>query len=126
MVVFSNRWLGPVVELLVSDDVAAAMLASTAAAARPLAQGRWELELVLWLENRSRQVGDDLDVADIAWTPEHFERQRRFLIDAVERAALGSRHSRALGLWTRMIADHPRDAVSVGRRWLWTAADAST
>jgi len=124
MVVFSNRWLGPVVELLVSHDVAAAMLASTAAAALPLAQGRWELELVRWLEDRTRELGDDLDVADIAWTPEHFERQRDFVVAAVQRAAVGSEHSRALGLWTRMIADHPRDAVSVGHRWLWATTDA--
>lgn len=124
MFVFSNHRLGAAVELLVSPEVAEAMLANTAAAARPLAQGRWELELVLWLEDRARRAGSYLDVAEIAWTPEHFERQRGFLIDAIERAALGSEHSRALALWTRQIADHPREAVSVGRRWLWTTEAA--
>lgn len=119
MVVYSNRRLGPAAELLVSSDVASAILWATAQAARPLAQSRWEHELVLWLEDRSRCLAVDLDVEDIAWSPENFERQRRFLTDAIERAALGSVHTRALALWARMIGAHPREWVIVGRRWQW-------
>ena len=125
MVVFSNERLGAAAELLVSALVAAEMLRSTAEAARPLAQSRWEHELILWLEDRSRGVGPGLDVTELAWTPEHFERQRRFLTDAIDRAALGSDHARALSLWRRMIEGHPREHVLVGRRWRWTA-DATT
>ncbi|CAN5796962.1 hypothetical protein BH11MYX2_BH11MYX2_05290 [soil metagenome] len=126
MVVYSNRRLGAATELLVSPDVASAMLAETAAAARPLAQGRWEHELVLWLEDRARFFvarGDaDLDVADIAWSPENFERQQRFVIDAIERAAVSSSHGRALQRWSTQIAQHPREHVLVGRRWAWASA----
>ena len=125
MLVFSNRRLGPAAELLVSPEVGAAMLRSTAEAARPLAQSRWEHELVVWLEDRSRRLGGDLDVGDIAWSPENFERQRSFLTEAIERAALGSDHARALGLWSRQIAGHPRDSIVVGRRWQWNTANAN-
>jgi hypothetical protein len=137
MVVFSNHRLGPSAELLVSDDVAMAVLTATATAARPFAEARWELELVLWLDRRSDQIGDVaasrsdsatrtssrggqvLDVADIAWTPEHFEPQRRFLIDAILRAAATAEHALAFDRWRRMIEAHPADSVQVGRRWQW-------
>jgi hypothetical protein len=129
MVVFSNQRLGPVAEVPVSPKIAAAMLRATAEAARPLAQGRWEYELVLWLEDRARLVESGLDagldVGEIAWTPDHFERQKCFVTDAIERAALGSEHGRALARWARLISDHPREWVVVGRRWIW-AAEASS
>ena len=125
MVVFSNEHLGASVELLVSPVVAATMLRSTAQAARPLAQSRWEHELVLWLEDRSHALGPRLDVAELAWTPDHFECQRRFLTDAIDRAALGSEHARALSLWYRLIEAHPRELILVGRRWRW-ATEAPT
>ncbi len=124
MVVFSNQRLGAIAEILVSPVVASAMLRLTAEAARPLAQSRWEHELILWLEDRSRALGSAFDVAEIAWTPDNFERQRRFLTDAIDRASLGSEHIRPLAMWARMIVAHPREHVVVGRRWRW-AADAA-
>jgi hypothetical protein len=127
MVVFSNRRLGPAAELMVSPEVGTAMLQSAAEAARPLAESRWEHELVVWLEDRSRSPWPELelDVADIAWSPENFERQRAFLIGSIERAALASDHARALGRWCRLIADHPRESIVVGRRWQWIGAGVS-
>lgn len=125
MVVFSNHRLGAAVELLVSHDVAIHMLQATAEAARPLAQGRWEHELVLWLEDRSRQPGTGLDVGELAWTPDNFERQKRFVADAIERAAGGSEHARALSLWRKMIEGHLREHVVVGRRWRWASSIVS-
>jgi hypothetical protein len=135
MVVFSNHRLGPSAELLVSDDVAVAVLKATANAARPFSEARWELELVLWLDRRAIQIEDAgrsdgasrtssrggmvLDVADIAWTPEHFEAQRRFLIEAILRAAEMADHALAFDRWRRMIEGHPADSVVVGRRWQW-------
>ena len=65
------------------------------------------------------------DVSDIAWTPEHFERQRAFLVDAIQRAHEGSRHARALARWCEMILAHPREAVSVGRRWQWLSIETT-
>jgi hypothetical protein len=125
MVVFSNHRLGPAAELLVSPEVASAMLRETAEAARPLAQGRWEHELVLWLEDRSRNPGPAVDVSEFAWSPDNFERQRQFVTDAIERASLGSEHARAFALWAKMIVGHPRESVVVGRRWRWTGQVAS-
>lgn len=122
MVVYSNRRLGAATELLLSPEVATALLAETAAAARPLAQGRWELELVLWLEDRAQRLPMDLDVDDIAWSPENFERQKRFVIEAIERAAITSSNARALGLWCRLFDAHAREHVVVGRRWQWVGS----
>jgi hypothetical protein len=130
MIVFSNRRLGPATELLVSAAVAEAMLHATAAAARPRAEARWEHELVRWLEGRvagpepaaisqprARPPEAIIDVGEIAWTPENFDRQRGFLLRAIERAAETSEHARALRLWAQMIEAHPKDSVQFGRRW---------
>jgi hypothetical protein len=125
MVVFSNRRLGPSAELLVSREVASELLREVAAAARPPAQARWEHELVSWLERCAAARGTQIDVTDIAWTPEHFERQRRFLIDAIGRALASSRHGRALTRWCAMIEAHPRESVQVGRRWQWPREEAT-
>jgi hypothetical protein len=118
MVVFSNHRLGPSAELLISDEVAAILLRATAAAAQPLAEARWELELVRWLEARATAIRD-LDIADIAWTPEHFERQRAFLLGAILRASAGSLHPMAFERWRRLVEAHPAESVQVGRRWQW-------
>src|SRR5450432_1944814 len=115
MVVFSNLHLGPSSELFVSDDVAVAMLLATAATARHVAEARWERELVEWLERRASATSKALDIAEIAWTPDHFEAQRRFLIEAIARAAEGSMHATAFQRWRRMIEAHPPDSVQVGR-----------
>jgi hypothetical protein len=119
MVVFSNHRLGPSCELFVSDDVARAVLRETATAARPFAEARWEVELVLWLDSRADAGSQVLDVADIAWTPDHFEAQRRFVIEAIQRAARCGEHALAFDRWRSMIQAHPADAVQVGRRWQW-------
>lgn len=118
MIVFSNHRLGPAAELLVSPEVAASMLRETALAASSTATGWWERELVRWLDHR---VGRSLDVGEVAWSPENFEHQRRFLIGAITEAARTSEHARALGRWAAMIEAHPRDSVQVGRRWIWLA-----
>ena len=122
MVVFSNQRLGASAELLVSDDVAAEMLRATAEQARPFAEARWERELVDWLARRAESKGP-LDVSEIAWTPDHFEAQRRFLLSAIERAAEGSEHGLAFDRWRRLIEAHPRDSVQVGRRWQWNVSN---
>jgi hypothetical protein len=124
MVVFANRRLGPAVELVVSPEAASELLREVAQAAQPFAAARWEHELVTWLERCAASESAVLDVTDIAWTPEHFERQRTFLLEAVQRAAVASAHGRALGRWAAMIEAHPRDSVQVGRRWQWPTLHA--
>jgi hypothetical protein len=127
MVVFSNHRLGPSAELLVSRGVAAELLAEVAAAARPDARARWEHELVAWLERCAAAASDaEVDVSDIAWTPEHFEHQRGFLLAAIRRAETASAHGRALARWGGMIEAHPRELVAVGRRWQWPASAVTT
>ncbi|HUJ63516.1 MAG TPA: hypothetical protein VLX92_33685 [Kofleriaceae bacterium] len=121
MVVLTNRRLGPGAELIVSPEVGRAMLHATALAARALASSRWECELADWLERRAEAGGPQLDVSEIAWTPEHFEAQRQFAASAVARAATSSEHAGALVRWQRLIEGHPRDSVQVGRRWQWAA-----
>ena len=123
MVVFSNQRLGASAEYLVSNEVALEMLRATAAQAHPVAAARWEHELVRWLERRAADnLGlATLDVGEIAWTPEHFEAQRAFLLAAIARAAEGSEHGLAFDRWRRLIEAHPRDSVQVGRRWNWPA-----
>jgi hypothetical protein len=153
MVVFSNHRLGPSAELLVSREVAVEILREVAAAAGPRARARWEHELVTWLERlandqapavdeRSEAIGGGypagspgraadrvprgIDVSDIAWTPEHFERQRGFLIEAIRSVIESSRNARALARWAGMIEAHPRESVQVGRRWQWPISQVTT
>jgi hypothetical protein len=121
MVVFANRRLGPAAEVMVSCEVASGMLQAVASAARPVAAARWEHELVRWLESRAARVPSLIDVSEIAWTPEHFEHQQRFMITAVEHAAAASEHARPLLRWAHQIAGYTRDAVPFGRRWAWNA-----
>ena len=117
MVVFSNQRLGPTAELLVSNEVAAEMLWATAQAACPAANARWEFELVAWLSHRATAMRDHLDVAEIAWTPEHFELQLQFLVAAIRQAAQASSHASALERWCGLVEAYPRVCVQVSRRW---------
>lgn len=122
MLVFSNERLGASVEIVVSNEVAAAMLQQVADAIRTRAEARWELELLRWLDDRARAAGRTtgtlaIDVSEIAWTRDHFDAQRWFLIDAVARATMHSDHGAALDRWRRMIEAHPRESVQFGRRW---------
>ncbi len=118
MVVFSNRHLGPSTELVMSAELAAAMLGAVRDAAAGAAHARWEHELVAWLERRAARPEGTLDVGDLAWTPDHFEPQRVFMIDAIARAALAAHeHAAALRRWREMIAAHPKAQVRAGRRW---------
>jgi hypothetical protein len=126
VVVFSNQRLGPSAELVVSNEVAAAMLQATADAIRTRVEARWEHELLRWLDERARAVGrltttETLDVGEIAWTRDHFDAQRWFLVDAIVRAAMHSEHASALERWRQMIEAHPKGSVQLARRWTWTS-----
>ena len=117
MVVLSNRRLGPAAELVVSRRVAAEVFGAAAVVAASRADGRWERELAHWLSTRAI-APEDVDVGDIAWTPEHFESQRRFLLAVLEAACAGAADRRTLERWAALIEAHPRESVQVGRRWL--------
>jgi len=118
MVVLSNRQLGPGAELWVSSTLAREIVREVAEAARATAHDRWEHELVRWLVQRAG-VGAGIDVGEIAWSPEHFEAQRQFVTEAIDRAAACSRHAVLLVRWRGLIDAHPRAFVQFGRRWNW-------
>jgi hypothetical protein len=125
MLVFSNHRLGPAAELMVPRDVGASLVRSVAEAARTTASSHWERELVRWLDERahwivastSRSIA--IDVTDIAFTPQHFDRQRGFLLEAIETACADIRYARALADWADLIKAHPSDSVQLSRRWIW-------
>jgi uncharacterized membrane protein YccC len=124
MLVFSNQRLGPAAELMVSREVAISLLRLVAEAARPFASAHWERELVRWLDEQAvraqvTHAAIMIDVGDIAFTPQHFDRQRRFLLEAIEEARAETPHSRFLTDWADLIKAHPRDSVQFGRRWVW-------
>jgi hypothetical protein len=125
MVVFSNARLGPAVELVVSNEVAAAMLQEAADAMRTRAEARWEHELVRWLDERAvaarrSETTTSIDVSEIAWTRDHFDAQRWFFVESLARATVRSEHGPALERWRQMIEAHPKDSVQLARRWTWT------
>lgn len=124
MLVFSNQRLGPAAELMVARDVAVSLLKLVAEAARPFANAYWERELVRWLDEQAvraavERAAISIDVGDIAFTPQHFDRQRRFLLEAIEEARAETPYARVLVDWADLIKAHPRDSVQVGRRWVW-------
>ena len=125
MLVLSNRRVGPAAELTVSRAIGHSVFRDVAAAARPIANALWERELVRWLDEQAARIAAGhgheirIDVGDIAFTPQHFEHQRRFLLDAITLAHVQSEYSRALSAWADLIEAHPRDSVQFGRRWLW-------
>jgi len=119
MVVFSDRRAGGGAELWVSFTAARAIVRAAAEAARVAAEDRWERELVRWLELRA-ETAPGIDVGEIAWTPDHFERQRRFVVDALERAARSGQHAPALLRWAALVDAHSQAFVQFGRRWSWS------
>jgi len=120
MVVLSNRQLGPGAELWVSAALAREIVREVADAARATARDRWEHELVRWLVQRAA-AGAGIDVGEIAWSPEHFDAQRQFVTEAIDRAAASSlgHHGVLLMRWRALIDAHPRAFVQFGRRWDW-------
>jgi hypothetical protein len=124
MFVFSNRRRGAAAEVVVSEELAVAMLAGVAAAAGEAAGSHWERELTRWLTARAGTAaqGGSLDVSDLAWSPENFLAQQQFVLSAIADAArAGGRESKALARWGALVEAHPRSFVQVGRRWNWHA-----
>lgn len=125
MLVLSNQRIGPTAERMVARDIGASLVRSVAQVARASASSHWERELVRWLDERAQWIVSStsraivLDVSDIAFTPQHFDRQRRFLLDAIDGACADVRYVRVLTDWADLIKAHPRDSVQLSRRWIW-------
>src|SRR5262245_863164 len=121
--VLSNLRMG--YELAVPRPVAAHALGLAIAAATELAVDRWQRELAAWLGDRQRAAiagGHGLDVSELAWTPDHFTEQQRFVIDALITAAARADVDDvriALHRMAALVDGHDRTWVVVGRRWSW-------
>ncbi|MCA9673842.1 MAG: hypothetical protein H6708_13440 [Kofleriaceae bacterium] len=128
MITFSNHGADGAPTATVAERVAVRALDAVIDAGRVAARGRWELELVAWLSDRRRAIAAGiragLDVAEVAWTPEHFAEQQRFvaaICASAARATAGADADVATGVagLGRVVAAHRRDLVGFGRRWRW-------
>ena len=111
-------------EVAVPRPIAARAIAVVAVAAAESARDRWERELAAWLEEHARALArgvTGLEVAALAWSPEHFAEQQRFVLDAVARGAHGADPDVRIALdrLAALIAGHERSWVLAGRRWAW-------
>ena len=127
MITFSNVRVDDTASFTASERDACALLEALAVAARERARDRWQLELVAWLVDRRGAIATaaraGVDIGEIAWTPEHFEDQQRFVVAAadlaLDLALLDGPVADALARLRDLAAAHRRELVSVGRRWQW-------
>jgi hypothetical protein len=120
--VFSNDKMGH--EVAVPRPVASLAVASVALAATTTARDRWQRELAAWLAEQARALAggaSGFDVGDLAWTPDHFAEQQRFMTEAIAYAAAGESGDLRIALdqLAALVAGHERSWVLVGRRWTW-------
>ena len=120
--VFSNARMGH--EVAVPRPVAVRALAAVAEAAADRARDRWQRELAAWLGEQARAIAlgaCGLEIALIAWTPDHFAEQQAFALAMVAAGAFGTEAEVrvALDRLAALIAGHQRAWVISGRRWLW-------
>jgi hypothetical protein len=126
--IFSNERMGH--EVAVPRPIASHAVAAIALAATASARDRWQRELAAWLGEQARSLaggGGGFDVGDVAWTPNNFSDQQRFLVEAIAYAAAGETGElrAALDRLAALIAGHDRAWVVVGRRWSWPAGVAA-
>lgn len=117
-------------EVAVPRPVASQAVTLIALAASASARDRWQRELAAWLAEQARALaagGSGFDVGDVAWTPNNFADQQRFLIEAISYAAAGETGDlrAALDRLAALIAGHDRAWVVVGRRWTWPSGVAT-
>ncbi len=128
MISFSNLRADEALTFTLPERAAAALLGALTEAGREIALARWEQELVAWLADRRWAVAAGhragVDLGEVAWTPERFPEQQRFVLAMCERARsrAGDDATRAAIAGVRdLTAAHGREHVPVGRRWRWLA-----
>src|SRR5258705_1084963 len=126
--VFSNARMGH--EVAVPRPIASHAVTLIALAASASARDRWQRELAAWLAEQARALGRGgagFDVGDVAWTPNNFADQQRFVVAAItypaarETVELRTAPDRLAAL----IAGHDQAWVVVGRRWTWPSGVAA-
>lgn len=126
MITFSNLRAAESLTFTTSERTALALLAALTEAAREAAAGRWEHELGAWLGDRRRAIAGGvragIDLGEVAWTPEHFPDQQRFVVAICRQASdrAGDAGVAAdLARLAELALHHGREHVVVGRRWRW-------
>ncbi len=129
MITFSNLGADGAPSVSLPTPTALALLDALVDAGRTMACGRWEVELAAWLADRRGALEacarSGLDLIEVAWTPDHFADQQRFVIAVCDAAAdrnVGDAtlHG-ALAHVRALVAAHRRGQIAFGRRWRWTA-----
>ena len=97
--------------------------------AREIAADRWEHELAAWLADRRWAIAGGVragfDLGEVAWTPEHFSDQQRFMVSVCDQASQRADEPELaadLARLRELAAHHGREHVVVGRRWRWLGA----
>ena len=126
MITFSNLRAAESLTFTTSERGAIAVLGALVVAARAAAADRWEHELAAWLADRRWAIAGGaragLDLGEVAWTPEHFAAQQRFVIAICDQAsgrAADPGLAADLARLRELAAHHAREHVVVGRRWRW-------
>lgn len=126
MITFSNLRAADSLTFTTSERGAVAVLGALVELARETAADRWEHELTAWLADRRWAIAGGvragLDLGEVAWTPEHFADQQRFVIAICEHASARAAEpglAADLARLRELAAHHGREHVVVGRRWRW-------
>lgn len=126
MITFSNLRAAESLTFTTSERGAILVLGALVETAREAAAGRWEHELAAWLADRRWAIAGGaragLDLGEVAWTPDHFADQQRFVVAICDRAsdrAAEPSLASDLARLRELAAHHGREHVVVGRRWRW-------
>ncbi len=121
MVTFSDDRVGD--SFVVPPRVAVALLDALVRAGASLAAARWEHDLIAWLGDRRRGLAigarAGLDLGEVAWTPEHFAEQQRFVIALCEAVdPLSAEVATAAATLRELASRRNREHVLVARRFI--------
>jgi hypothetical protein len=126
VITFSNLRAAESLTFTTSERGAVVMLGALIDTARGAAADRWEQELAAWLDDRRWAIAGGvragLDLGELAFTPEHFPAQQRFVVAICEQASARAADPTLAADLLRLrelAAHHAREHVSVGRRWRW-------
>jgi hypothetical protein len=118
VVIFSDQRAGDD-GFVVDGDAAVVLLDAMVQAGAALAAARWEHDLIAWLAERRRGIASGaaagIDLGEVAWTPEHFTDQQRFVIALCEQVA--ARCHEAIRL-RGLVARRGREHVGPARRFV--------
>jgi hypothetical protein len=126
VITFSNLRAAESLTFTTTERGAIVVLGALVEMARETAADRWEHELAAWLADRRWAIAGGvragLDLGEVAWTPEHFSDQQRFVVGVCDQASRRTAEPELAADLVRLrelAAHHGREHVVVGRRWRW-------